>query len=95
MSFPVRSNDAGKAVAGAYSDPATDIVPIDISSTDHTVSGRALRCKPGTGVAGAVVMLTDAGGTRTTQIAVGETLPCGFTKIIKIGTTATGLEALI
>jgi hypothetical protein len=80
----------------SMSDPASDLIPVNISGGNQTFMppARALRCKPD-GAAGAVVMVTLAGETRTTSISEGQILPVAFSQIVQAGTDATGLEAFV
>lgn len=77
-------------------DPGSDLIPIDISGGDQSFDppARALRCKPD-GEAGAVVLVTFAGSTRTTSVDPGSILPLAFVSVVSSGTTATGLEAIV
>lgn len=71
--------------------PAEDVVPIDVSSTDHTPAQpyRALRAN----VAGTITVDTLSGTGRVLNFAAGEQRAVYVTKIYKTGTTATGIEA--
>jgi hypothetical protein len=71
-------------------DPATDWAPIDVSNEDHVANYRALRA---TG-AGNIAVNTVGGGSaaRTLAFASGETRRVLVTKVLKVGTTATGIE---
>lgn len=70
--------------------PAEDIVPIDVSGTDHTPTQpyRALRAN----VAGTITVDTLSGSNRILNFAAGEQRAVYVTKIYKTGTTATGIE---
>ena len=78
------------------SDPAIDLVPVDVSGGDQVLSppARALRCKPD-GTAGTVTIVTLNGEVRPTAITVGEILPVNFSQVNQSGTAATGLEGMI
>lgn len=74
---------------------ATDLVPVTPNdNADLAESGRAIRCRPD-GAAGTVRFNNNAGVTRNTAIAAGETILVGVTRIHATGTTATNLEVLI
>ena len=76
-------------------DPGTDLVPIVTSdTTDYAIPYRAIRCRPD-GVAGALKINTLDGNTRTTYIAVGETLLVGVARVWTAGTAATNLEGIV
>lgn len=75
-----------------------DVLNLDSEKSDtarlsHAI--RAIRCKPNTGVAGDVKLVTLAGNTVTTEITAGEFLELGALKIFSTGTTATGLEGIV
>jgi len=96
MAAPIRANSTGSPTEGAYSDPATDLVPIvPNDGTDLPKPARTIRCKPVSGTAGTVRITTDAGVIRNTEIAVGGELCVGVVRVHATGTTATGLEAMI
>ena len=71
-------------------DPATDWVRIDVSGEDVVANFRALRA---TG-AGNIAVNTVGGGSTARMLAFanGETRRVLVTKVLKIGTTATGIE---
>ena len=80
----------------AYLTAGMDLVPVTPNdSTDLATAARSIRCKPNTGVAGNVAFVALNGQSRTTEIAVGETLAVGAKRILSTGTTATGLEIYI
>jgi hypothetical protein len=76
--------------------PATDILPVTPDDdTDLASLARALRIKPVSGAAGTIRITTAAGEVRDTEIDVGEILPVETIRVHDMGTTATGIEALI
>lgn len=80
----------------SYLTSGLDLVPVTPNdSTDLATAARAIRCKPNTGAAGNVAFTSLNGQSRTTEIAVGETLLVGATRILSTGTMATGLEIYI
>ncbi|WP_165799462.1 spike base protein, RCAP_Rcc01079 family [Sphingomonas oleivorans] len=95
MGVPIRTNEAGQAVAGSWSDPAVDLVPIvPNDGTDLPARARGIRCRPD-GVAGTLRITTEAGQVRNSYISAGELLPVGVLRVHASGTAATNLEALI
>lgn len=72
---------------------AQDIVPVDVSAADVALSAEAYAIRV-TG-AGTVAILTRAGVARTLAFAAGETRYVYATRIYKIGTSATGIEAML
>ena len=66
---------------------------VDISSEDVTISGNYAEGLYITG-AGNVVLECSDGSTPTIQVAALSILPIRFKKVVRAGTTATGLLAL-
>lgn len=76
---------------------AVDVINLDAEKHDvNDLSQliRAIRCKP-SGTGGAVKIRTLNGFDRVTEIASGETLMIGATRVWATGTTATLLEGLV
>ena len=75
---------------------AWDAEPVDISSTDYTVSDAGLFSSIYVGGAGDVTIKT-AGGNNVTYKAVpaGTTIPQAGSKVIKATTTATNMLAMV
>ncbi len=71
---------------------ALDLVPVTPSdSVDLLVNARAIRAQG----AGTLRLTTISGNLRNTNIAAGEVLLVGASRIHAAGTTATGIEAMI
>lgn len=80
----------------SYLASGLDLVPVTPDDdNDLAVAARAIRCLPDSGTAGTVAFLALNGESRSTEIAVGETLLVGAKRILASGTTATGLEIYI
>lgn len=99
MKAPFFQNSGGVSVEGqpvfSAGDPGADLVPIVANdATTFATPYRALRCKPD-GTAGTLKVDTTAGTTRTTSIALGETLLLGVTRVYLTGTSAAGLEGYV
>lgn len=85
--MPVPSSSA-QAAPNAYA-----ITPSDTAPLPKLI--RELRCKPNSGVAGTVHVITLDGDDFTTEIEVGGRLDLIITKVFATGTTATGLEGYL
>ena len=72
--------------------PISKGTAIDISTTDHTLTGRPTR-GIGVAAAGAVVWVGSDGTNVTSYLIAGVIHEIATNKIIKVGTTATGIVA--
>lgn len=86
---------SGVTSDGALLGPAYDAENVDLSSSDY-VPAVAARGFIICGTTGTVELVTPAGNTVTipSGLSVGVEHAIGFTKIMKIGTTATSIVAL-
>jgi hypothetical protein len=72
---------------------AQDVIVVDVSTADFVLAKEAYAIR--TAGAGNIVLITRANKSVTLAFAAGETRYIYATKFIKIGTTATGIEALL
>ena len=78
--------------ANGLAGPATDILPLTPSdSVDLTTVALALYIETG----GVVSIKTEAGATRVVKVADFSILPVGVRRLNAMGTTATGVHAML
>lgn len=83
------------ALARTVSQPASDFFTVTPSDTTDLQKMTKALWMPMSATAGTVVVITEAGTTRTTYLAPGDLLPVRVVRVLATGTAAVGLVALV